>query len=138
MLKNVCYMLPRPPLGMFAKMLQKCYINVTIMLVSFPQIKYFPQKQLREETPEYERNRLVCTTKKATASTGLFADAPLTVYATGWRCTGKMVCTYLHTGSTTATTGSDRIKRKYTQISTGSIQSRAYHVERPKVSAEYQ
>jgi len=99
--------------------------------------KYFPQKQLREETPKYERNRLVCITKKATASTGLFEDAPMTVYATGWRCTGNMVCTYLHTGSTT-TTGSDRIKRKYTQISSGSIQSRAYHVKRPKVSAEYQ
>ena len=34
--------------------------------------------------------------------------------------------------------GSDRKKRRYTQLSDGSITERAYHVKRPKVSSEYQ
>ena len=95
------------------------------------------KKALRGETPAYQRNRLICMTKKGTANTGPFADAPLALYATGWRCTGNMVCTYIHTGGCT-TTGSDRIKRKYTQMSSGNITSRSYHVKRPKVSSEYQ
>ena len=99
--------------------------------------KYFPQAALRNETPAYQRDHLVCMTKKAEISTGAFEDDPMTVYATGWRCTEKMVVTYVHTGGAT-TMGSDRIKRKYTQLSNGEVTSKSYHVKWPKVSAEYQ
>ena len=96
--------------------------------------KHFPQKDLREQTGEYQRDRLVCLTKKATVGTG---DEAVDVYATGWRATSKMVVTYIHTGGTTVT-GSDRVKRKYSQINDGSVREHAYHVKRPKVSSEYQ
>jgi len=99
--------------------------------------KHFPQAALRSETPAYQRDRLICMTKKAVISSGAFEDEPMTVYATGWRCTEKMVVTYVHTGGAT-TVGSDRIKRKYTQLSNGEVTSKSYHVKRPKVSAEYQ
>ena len=99
--------------------------------------KFFPQKDLRENTPQYERNKLVCKTKIATVNSGPFKDAPMTVYATGWRCTGNMVCTYVHTGGCT-TMGSNQVKRKYTQMNTGIVSTSSYHVKRPKVSAEYQ
>ena len=61
----------------------------------------------------------------------------MTVYGTGWRCTGEMVVTYVHTGGTTAQ-GSDRTKRKYSQTSDGKVTATLYHVKRPKVSSEYQ
>lgn len=34
--------------------------------------------------------------------------------------------------------GSDRVKRKYTQMNDGSIRTETYHVKRPKMSSEYQ
>ena len=61
----------------------------------------------------------------------------MAAYATGWRFTEKMVVTYVHTGGATAM-GSNRIKRKYTQLSNGEVTSKSYHVKWPKVSAEYQ
>lgn len=61
----------------------------------------------------------------------------LQIYATGWRATANMVVTYVHTGGTN-TTGSDRKKRRYIQLSDGNIWTDAYSVKRPKVSAEYQ
>ena len=96
--------------------------------------KFFPQSALRQECGEYERGKLVCLTKKMTVGTG--TDA-VTVYATGWRCTGSMVVTYVHTGGTNAQ-GTDRTKRKYTQMTDGSITTNTYYVKRPKVSSEYQ
>jgi hypothetical protein len=59
------------------------------------------------------------------------------VFATGWRCTGKMVVTHVHTGGCN-TVGSDRKKRKYTQMNNGKVNEVIYHVKRPKVSAEHQ
>ena len=56
--------------------------------------KYFPKRALKEETGPYVRNRLVCLTKKATVGTG---EEAVDVFATGWRATGKMVVTYVHT-----------------------------------------
>ena len=76
----------------------------------------------------------MCLTKKATIGSGQEA---VDVYATGWRATGKMVVTYVHTGGTTVT-GSDRVKRKYSQINDGRVRIETYHVKRPKVSSEYQ
>ena len=96
--------------------------------------KYFCKPELRADCGEYVRDKLVCLTKKITLGTG--ADA-VTVYGTGWRCTGEMVVTYVHTGGTTAQ-GSDRTKRKYTQMSDGKVHATPYHVKRPKVSSEYQ
>ena len=57
--------------------------------------KFFCKNELKAECPEYERNKLVCMTKKMTVGTGFDA---VTVYGTGWRCTGEMVVTYVHTG----------------------------------------
>ena len=96
--------------------------------------KYFPQKALRDETGPYVADHLVCLTKKAKVGTG---SEEVTVFATGWRATGKMVVTYVHTGGTSVV-GSDRVKRKYTQMSDGEIQTTSYHVKRPKLSSEYQ
>ena len=97
--------------------------------------KYFPQADLRAECGAYVRGRLVCLTKKATMR---IEDAPdLDLFATGWRATGAMVVTYIHTGGTN-TTGSDRRKRKYTQLSDGNIRIENYRAKRPKVSSEYQ
>jgi hypothetical protein len=39
----------------------------------------------------------------------------LDVFATGWRCTGKMVVTCVHAGGRN-TVGSDRKKRKHAQL----------------------
>ena len=97
--------------------------------------KFFPQKALREETDEYERDTLVCLTKKAEIRVN--PQEKLQIFATGWRCTGAMVCTYVHTGGTNIT-GSDRKKRRYTQLSDGNLRIVDYSVKRPKVSAEYQ
>ena len=96
--------------------------------------KFFCQAALRAECGEYERDKLVVLTKKMTVGTG--TDA-VTVYGTGWRCTGAMVVTYVHTGGTNAV-GTDRTKRKYTQMTDGSITTFSYSVKRPKVSSEYQ
>ena len=96
--------------------------------------KYFCKTELRAECDEYVRDKLVCLTKKITLGTGTNA---VTVYATGWRCTGDMVVTYVHTGGTTGQ-GSDRTKRKYTQTIDGKVTATPYHVKRPKVSSEYQ
>ena len=96
--------------------------------------KYFPKRALKEETGPYVRNRLVCLTKKATVGTG---EEAVDVFATGWRATGKMVVTYVHTAGTTVV-GSDRVKRKYTQMNDGKIMTRTYHVKRPKLGSEYQ
>ena len=96
--------------------------------------KYFCKAELRAECGEYERDRLVCLTKQMEVGRG--ADK-VVVYGTGWRCTGEMVVTYVHTGGTNAV-GSDRTKRKYVQMSTGKINTTTYHVKRPKVSSEYQ
>ena len=57
--------------------------------------KFFCKNELKAECPEYERNKLVCMTKKMTVGTGFDA---VTVYGTGWLCTGEMVVTYVHTG----------------------------------------
>ena len=54
-----------------------------------------------------------------------------------WRATNKMVCTYIHTGGTNGL-GTDRQKRRYTQISDGTVRENTYHVKRPRVSSEYQ
>ena len=48
-----------------------------------------------------------------------------------------MVVTYVHTGGTNVT-GSDRKKRRYTQLTDGNLRIEGYSVKRPKVSAEYQ
>ena len=96
--------------------------------------KYFCKAELKEECPAYERDKLVCVTKKLTLGVG--SDA-VTIYGTGWRCTGEMVVTYVHTCGTTVM-GSDRVKRKYAQMSDGKVTSTNYHVKRPKVSSEYQ
>ena len=96
--------------------------------------KYFCKAELKEECPAYERDKLVCVTKKLTLGVG--SDA-VTIYGTGWRCTGEMVVTYVHTCGTTVM-GSDRVKRKYAQMSDGKVNSTNYHVKRPKVSSEYQ
>ena len=56
---------------------------------------FFPQDALREECGEYEANKLVCLTKKATVK--LDNSNEFEIFATGWRATGKMVCTYVHT-----------------------------------------
>ena len=97
--------------------------------------KFFPQRELRDECGDYERDKLVCLTKKATLK--INDDDSLDIMATGWRCTGAMVVTYVHTGGCN-TVGSDRLKRKYTQMSDGKVRVDTYHVKRPKVSAEYQ
>ena len=77
----------------------------------------------------------MCLTKKATLKNS--EEENLDIMATGWRCTGSMVVTYAHTGGCN-TVGSDRKKRKYTQLSDGKVRVDTYHVKRPKVSAEYQ
>ena len=97
--------------------------------------KFFPQAELREECGEYERDKLVCLTKKAVLK--ISDTENLDLFATGWRCTGDMVVTYVHTGGIN-TVGSDRVKRKYHQLQTGVVNVERYHVKRPKVSAEYQ
>ena len=97
--------------------------------------KFFPQAALREECPACERNKLVCLTKKATMK--ISKTEKLDVFATGWRCTGNMVVTCVHTGGCN-TVGSDRKKRKCTQMNNGKVNEVIYHVKRPKVSAEYQ
>ena len=61
--------------------------------------KCFCKPELKEETPACERNKLVCKTKKITLGAGTNA---VTVHRTGWRCTGDMVATHVHTGGTTA------------------------------------
>jgi hypothetical protein len=61
----------------------------------------------------------------------------LDIFATGWRCTGKMVVTYVHAGGCN-TVGSDRKKRKHSQLGNGKANEQMYHVKRPKVSAEHQ
>ena len=96
--------------------------------------KHFPQKELREQCGEYVRDRLVCLSKRAKIGSN---EDMVEVYATGWRATGKMVVTYVHTGGTTVT-GSDRVKRKYSQLNNGDVRQESYHVKRPKVSSEYQ
>ena len=96
--------------------------------------KYFCKTELKADCPEYQRNKLVCITKKMTLGSGLDS---VTVYGTGWRCTSNMVTTYVHTGGTIAQ-GSDRTKRKYTLISNGKVSTQSYQVKRPKVSSEYQ
>ena len=96
--------------------------------------KFFCKQELKDECGNYERDEVVCLTKKITLGGG--ADA-VTVYGTGWRCTGDMVVAYVHTGGMNAE-GSDRTKRKYTQMSDGKINTTSYHVKRPKVSSEYQ
>ena len=96
--------------------------------------KYFCKADLKAECGEYQRNKLVCLTKQLKLGTG---DDEVVVYGTGWRCTGDMVVTYVHTGGTN-TEGSDRVKRKYTQLNTGKVNVETYHVKRPKVSSEYQ
>ena len=58
--------------------------------------KFFPQKELRDECAEYERERLVCLTKSV--SLPIQGEPDLKIFATGWRATGNMVVTYLHTG----------------------------------------
>ena len=97
--------------------------------------KWFPKKRLKEETPAYSANNLVCHTLQANVR--LSRNESLKVYGTGWRATGKMVCTYVHTGGTNVT-GSDRKKRKFVQLSDGNVRTDAYRVKRPKVSSEYQ
>jgi hypothetical protein len=69
--------------------------------------KCFCKPELKEETPACERNKLVHKTKKITLGAGTNA---VTVHGTGWRCTGDMVATHVHTGGATAV-GGDRIKR---------------------------
>ena len=51
--------------------------------------KFFPQTELREECGEHKRNKLVCLTKEATMK--ISPTDKLDIFATGWRCTGKMV-----------------------------------------------
>ena len=97
--------------------------------------KYFPQSELREECGEYVANRLVCLSKKATFASPTGEDVD--IMATGWRATGKMVVTYVHTGGCN-TVGSDRKKWKFIQMSDGKVHAEVYHVKRPKVSSEYQ
>ena len=96
--------------------------------------KYFCKAALKAECAQYERNRLVVLSKKITLGSGM---DKVNVFGTGWRCTGDMVVTYVHTGGTNVM-GSDRIKRKYTQMSDGKVNVENYHVKRPKVSSEYQ
>ena len=48
-----------------------------------------------------------------------------------------MVVTYAHTGGTNVT-GSDRKKRRYTQLTDGNLRIEDYPAKRPKVSTEYQ
>ena len=97
--------------------------------------KYFPKAALKNETPAYERDELVCMTKQADVR--IRDNETLTVYATGWRATGAMVCTYVHTGGTNGV-GSDRVKRKFALTDDGKTHESTYHVKRPKVSSEYQ
>ena len=97
--------------------------------------KFFPKAELKSETPAFSGNALVCLTKKATAR--INSDESVTMYATGWRATTKMVCTYIHTGGTN-NLGTDRKKRRHTQMSDGTVRDHIYHVKRPKVSSEYQ
>ena len=73
--------------------------------------KHFPKKALKGETGAYEKNKLVCLSKEAKVKVS--QNEKLSVFATGWRATGKAACTYVHAGSTNAA-GSDRKKRKYT------------------------
>ena len=95
--------------------------------------KYFCKGDLKDECGEYERNKLITLTKKIVLGTG---EDAVTVYGTGWRCTGEMVVTYVHTGGTNGV-GSDRTKYKYTQMSDGKVITNPYHVKRPKVPSEY-
>jgi hypothetical protein len=97
--------------------------------------KFFPQAALREECPACERNKLVCLTKKATMK--ISHTEKLDVFATGWRCTGKMAVTCVHAGGCN-TVGSDRKKKKHTQLSNGKVNEQIYHVKKPKVPAECQ
>ena len=96
--------------------------------------RYFCKEALKVQCGVYERDKLVCVTKKLTLGSGM---DKISVYGTGWRCTSDMVVTYVHTGGT-AGQGTDRKKRKYIQMSDGKLTSTAYHVKRPKVSSEYQ
>ena len=96
--------------------------------------KFFCKGLLKAECAQYERNKLVVCTKKISLGSG---SQETTVYGTGWRCTEEMVVTYVHTGGTNVV-GSDRVKRKYTQMSDGKVNVTTYHVKRPKVSSEYQ
>jgi hypothetical protein len=92
------------------------------------------EAKLKEECPAYERDKLVCVTKKLTLGVG--SDAA-TIYGTGWRCTGEMVVVRVHARGTTAM-GSDRVKRKRTQAPDGKVTSANCHVKRPKVPSECQ
>ena len=96
--------------------------------------KYFCKAELKTECGNYERDKLVVTTKKLDLGEG---PEKTTIFGTGWRCTGDMVITYVHTGGTNAL-GSDRTKRKHIQMSDGKVFHQTYNVKRPKVSSEYQ
>jgi hypothetical protein len=98
--------------------------------------KFFPQAALREECPACERSKLVCLTKKATRK--ISHAEKLGIFATGWRCTGKMVVTCVHAAGGCKTVGSDRKKRKHAQLGNGKVNEQIHNVKRPKVSAECQ
>jgi hypothetical protein len=52
------------------------------------------------------------------------------IFAIGWRATGKVVCTYVHTCSTNKK-GTDRKKEKEQLLSTGKVKVLTCHVMRP-------
>ena len=79
--------------------------------------------------------RPVVLTKKCTIK--IDAHTSYTCYATGWRATGKMVITYIHTCSTNQE-GGVRKKEKEQLLTDGSVRVIRYQVQRPKVGSEYQ
>ena len=93
--------------------------------------KYFPKKNLKEETgPEVGA---VLVKEAVVEHDGL----RMIMWATGWRCTRDMVVTYLSTCSTSLV-GKPKIKNKYSLKKSGVTIKQEYAVVRPVVSAEYQ